>query len=60
MFVRRELALGEREMLVPGAEVSDVTWYGEAAGVFGMNWAVGPFEHHAGKRVPLISSESTF
>ncbi len=49
MFVRRELALGGREMLVPGADIADVTWYGEAAGAFGMNRAVVPFECHAGE-----------
>jgi hypothetical protein len=31
MFVRRELALGWHGMLVPGADVEDVTWHGEAA-----------------------------
>ncbi len=40
MFVRRELVLGGHEMLVPGAEVEDITWHGEAARVFGLNWAV--------------------
>jgi hypothetical protein len=49
MFVRRELALGGHEMLVPGADVGDVTWHGEAARAFGVNWAVVPFERHAGK-----------
>ncbi len=49
MFVRRELALGGHEMLVPGADIEDVTWNGEAARAFGVNWAVVPFEHHAGK-----------
>ncbi len=49
MFVRRELALGGHEMLVPGADVEDVTWHGEAAKAFGVNWAVVPFECHAGK-----------
>ncbi len=47
MFVRRELVLGGHEMLVPGAGIVDVTWHGEAARAFGMNWAVVPFEHHA-------------
>ncbi len=49
MFVRRELALGGHAMLVPGADVEDVAWHGEAARAFGMNWAVFPFERHAGK-----------
>ncbi len=49
MFVRRVLALGGHEMLVPGADVADVSWHGEGASAFGMNWAVVPFEHHAGK-----------
>ena len=49
MFVRRELALGGHEMLVPGADVEDVTWHGEAARAFGMNWAVVPFKCHAGE-----------
>jgi hypothetical protein len=49
MFVRRELALGGHEMLVPGADVVDVSWHGKAVQAFGMNWAVVPFEHHAGK-----------
>ncbi len=37
MFVRRELALGEHGMLVPGAEVKDITLHGEAARAFGVN-----------------------
>ncbi len=49
MFVRRELALGGRGMLVPGADVEDITWHGEAARAFGVNWAVVPFKCHAGK-----------
>jgi hypothetical protein len=49
MFVRRELVLGGHEMPVPGADVVDVSWHGKAAQAFGMNWAVVPFEHHAGK-----------
>ncbi len=49
MFVRRELELGGHEMLVPGADVADVTRHGEAARAFGVNWAVVPFECHAGK-----------
>jgi hypothetical protein len=36
-------------MLVPGADVEDVTWHGEAAKAFGINWAVVPFKRHAGK-----------
>ncbi len=49
MFVRRELALGWHGILVPGADVEDVTWHGEAARAFGMNWAVVPFKCHAGE-----------
>ncbi len=49
MFVRRELALGGHEMLVPGADVEDVTWHGEVAIALGVNWAVVPFKCHAGK-----------
>jgi hypothetical protein len=49
MFVRRELALGGHKMPVPGADVVDVSWHGKAARVFGVNWAVVPFERHAGK-----------
>ncbi len=41
--------LGGHEMLVPGADVEDVTWHGEAARAFGVNWAVVLFECHAGK-----------
>ncbi len=36
-------------MLVPGADVEDVTWHGEATRAFGVNWAVAPFERHAGR-----------
>ncbi len=43
------MALGGHEMLVSGADVEDVTWHGEVARVFGVNWAVVPFEHHASK-----------
>ncbi len=43
------MALGGHEMLVPGADIADISWHGEAARAFGMNWAVFPFEHHAGK-----------
>ncbi len=49
MFVRRGLVLGGHGMLVPGADVEDITWHGEAARVFGMNWAVVPFKCHVGK-----------
>jgi hypothetical protein len=49
MFVRRELVLGGHKMLVPGADVADVTWHGEVARAFGVNWAVVPFERHAGE-----------
>ncbi len=49
MFVRRVLALGWHGMLVPDADIEDVTWHGEAARVFGVNWAVVPFKCHAGK-----------
>jgi hypothetical protein len=49
MILRRELALGGYEMPVPGADVVDVSWLGKAAQAFGVNWAVVPFEHHAGK-----------
>jgi hypothetical protein len=49
MSVRRELALGGHGMLVPGEDVEDVTWDGEAARAFSMNWAVVPFKCHAGK-----------
>jgi hypothetical protein len=27
----------------------DITWHGEAARAFGVNWAVVPFKCHAGK-----------
>jgi hypothetical protein len=36
-------------MLVPGADIEDVTWHGVAAIAFGVNWAVVPFKCHAGK-----------
>ncbi len=49
MFVRRELVLGGHGMLVPGADVEDITWHGEVARVFGMNCAVVPLKCHAGK-----------
>ncbi len=49
MFVRRELVLGGHEMLVPGADVEDITWHGEVARAFGVNWAVVPFKCNAGK-----------
>ncbi len=41
--------LNGHEMLVPGADVEDVTWHGEATRALGWNWAVVPFECHAGK-----------
>jgi hypothetical protein len=47
MFVRRELVLGGHGMLVPGGDVEDITWHGEAARAFGVNWAVVPFKCHA-------------
>jgi hypothetical protein len=49
MFVRRELVLGGHGMLVPGAYLEDITWHGEAARVFVVNWAVVSFKCHAGK-----------
>ncbi len=49
MFVRRELVLGGHKMLVPGADIEDVTWHGEAARGFSVNWAVVPFKCHAGE-----------
>jgi hypothetical protein len=49
MFVRRELAHGGHGMLVPGADVEDITWHGEAARAFGVNWAVIPFKCRASK-----------
>jgi hypothetical protein len=36
-------------MLVLGADIEDIARHGEAARVFGMNWAVVPFKCHAGK-----------
>ncbi len=53
MFVRRELALGGHEMPVPGADVVDVSWHGKATRAFSVNWAVVPFEHHAGEAVAV-------
>ncbi len=41
--------LGWHGMLIPGADVEDVTWHGEAARAFGVNWSVVPFKCHAGK-----------
>ncbi len=41
--------LGGHGMLVPGADLEDITWHGEAARAFGVNWAVVPFKCHAGK-----------
>ncbi len=49
MFVKRELALGGYEMIVPDADVVDVSWHGKVAQAFRVNWAVVPFEPHAGK-----------
>ncbi len=49
MLVRRELALGGHGMLVPGADIEDIAWHGEAARAFGVNWAVVPFECHTGE-----------
>ncbi len=49
MFVRKELALGGHGMLVHGADVEDVTWHGEVARAFSVNWVVVPFKHHADK-----------
>jgi hypothetical protein len=49
MFLRRELTVGRHEMLVPGADVEDVFWHGEAARAFGVNWAVVIFKCRAGK-----------
>ncbi len=43
------MALGGHEIPVPGADVVDVSWHGKATQAFGVNWAVVPFEHHAGK-----------
>ncbi len=47
--MRSELALVGHGMLVPGADAEDITWHGEAAREFGVNWAVVPFKCHAGK-----------
>ncbi len=43
------MALGGHEMLVPGADIEDLTWHGEGARAFGVNWAVVPFKCHASK-----------
>ncbi len=43
------MALGGHEMFVHGADIADVTWHGEAARAVGVNSAVVPSEHHAGK-----------
>jgi hypothetical protein len=40
-------------MPVPGADVVHVSWHGKATQAFGMNWAVVPFEHYAGKSGPV-------
>ncbi len=49
MLVRRGLVLGGHGMLVPDADIEDIAGHGEGALAFGMNWAVVPFECHAGK-----------
>ncbi len=49
MLVRRELALGGHGILVPGADIEDIAWHGEAARAFDVNWAVVPFECHTSK-----------
>ncbi len=49
MFVRRELALDGHGMLVPGADIEDIAWHGEAERAFGMNWAVVLFKCHKSK-----------
>jgi hypothetical protein len=36
-------------MLVPGANIEDVTWHGEVTRAFILNWAVVPFKCHSGK-----------
>jgi hypothetical protein len=36
-------------MLVPGVDVENLTWHGEAARAFGMKWAVVPYKCHASK-----------
>ncbi len=41
--------LGGHGMLVPGADIIDLARHGEAARVFNVNWAVVPFECHAGE-----------
>ncbi len=41
--------LGGHGMLVPGADIEDTTWHGEAARAFGVNWTVVPFKCHASK-----------
>ncbi len=43
------MELGGHGMLVPGADIEDITWHGEAARAFGVNWAVVSFKCHAGK-----------
>ena len=52
VVVRRELVLvgvGGHGMLVLDVDVADVSWHGELTFVFGLDWAVGPFECHACK-----------
>jgi hypothetical protein len=53
MRVRRKLVLGGHGMLVPGADTEDIAWHGEAARAFSVNWAVIPFECHAGKAAAI-------
>ncbi len=45
--------LGGHGMLVPGADTEDIAWHGEAARAFSVNWAVIPFECHAGKAAAI-------
>ncbi len=52
------MALGGHGMLVPGADVEDITWHGDTARAFGMNWAVVPFKCHAGKAGAVNFSET--
>jgi hypothetical protein len=58
MLVRRELALGGHGMRVPGADVEDITWHGEMARAFDMNWAEFHLSVMPAKWVPSISSET--
>ncbi len=43
------MALDGHGMLVPGADIEDIAWHGEAARAFGVNWAVVLVECHTGK-----------